>query len=326
MFQKFKRIYRVIIFILFTISIALFVYISNSPRIRYQPYPYHYEYTYAHRGDVDIAFMGTSRTMRAIIAPYFEERMRRNMGKEFIVYDLSRSGRGAGLEYVLVREFLENHNVKLLLVHFNDSLKEVVHPNFFKVARFNDILNDYTTHPDNFILRLNFISRMIGLKLGESFHLLLQSNYLKKVYPTNVKTSDYSFPVPVRPDVLEKALAKYSKKWKKLPHRNWNLNGPEEFRNTKYVHKLIKLAKDNKTEIIFFYIPRLYEPHISEEMISTFSTEFGIEWLQPPLNVRLDMYEPGGYTDTGHVNSRGAELYMDWLADMITQKFKDLLQ
>ena len=308
------------------ICITLFVMVSNSPRLRYPwGYRYQYQYIYGHKGDVDFAFMGTSRVMRAIIAPYFADALKKETGKDYIVYDLSRAGRGPGLEYTIIRDFLEQHKVKVLAVHYNDSWDNTVHKNFIKVAKISDVIKDYGTHPDNLFLKTNYFLRILGLKFGENLHILLLKKYRKPLDPKPVTTSDYSIPVPVRPDLLKEWEEKYAEAWKEYKPRHWEFYSEREYRNTQYVHRLVRLARENGTEIVFFYVPRLYEAPISTELIQDFSNEFNASWVQPPEYVRLAMYKPGGYTDPGHVNFNGAERYLDWLADLFQQRYEMIL-
>ncbi len=297
----------------------------NSPRLRYKPYHYQYKYIYGHKGDVDIAFMGTSRTMRCIIAQYFEKSLSKHSGKSHVIYDISRSGRGEGLEYVMIKDFLKLHKVKILAIHYNDTLDEIVHPNFIKVASFSDIFSDYNAYPDSSIIKANCVLRLLGLKLGENLHMIINGEYLKTAKSIPVRTSDYSVPVTVKPKTLKLAADTHQNTWRKKSEREWGIHSFREYRNTYYIHQILALAKEKGTKVIFFYIPRLYEPPISKKMGQEFENEFSSQWLQPPLDVKLKMYEPGGYTDTGHVNVKGAEIYMDWLSDLIFKKFENEL-
>ena len=84
------------------------------------PFPYVHDQIFEEKGDIDIAFMGSSLSWWGIDTPYVQEQMSRILGRPAVVRSICVSWAGFDSVYFVARELLRHRKVKMIV--FSDSL------------------------------------------------------------------------------------------------------------------------------------------------------------------------------------------------------------
>ena len=313
-----SRLLHYLASILIILALIGFVKLNDRPSIRYYEYPSHYEFIWGQAGNVDLALIGTSRTMRAVWAPVLAEEMKNSLGREPIVYDLSRSGQGPGVEYVILRDLLASRQIARIACEYKQPQVNQVHTDFFRLARIQDLLGELPVMKGPYPEKARQAFRQVGLKLGDGLRILLSdtSGLTPVAAPEPARTSDASQPYFIRIDYIARVRKQREKGWRKRTPVTWNLDRPGLARAHYYTKKIIKTARDHGAEVTFFFVPQAYGPCISEKTTADFERRFGARIVQPPLSVRAEMNN-GGYADLNHVNDKGMRSFGRWLAGVL---------
>lgn len=289
------------------------------PEPRYIEYPCHYDLIYNQSGRVDLAFLGTSRTMRAIGAEDAARAIEPALGRPPVVFDLSRGGRGLDQMYTVARDLLERHEVGVLVVEFNKAMPDAeaewhtpTHWSFPRQATYGDLLLSLRATPSE-----SWWARaQTGLR-----HLFGKWNYLAEQWLTGRETPPK--PQPVRPaatgdctpypkDVVAPTIrhhAAASPQWADPPLRSWELEETKDERYTFYADAIVDLARRHGTRIVFLYLQQMFEKPLDPAFVQRFEQRFRAPLLHIPGDA-LRQLAPSGYADMSHVNTGGRRLVM----------------
>jgi len=101
-------------------------------------FPYFYQQVYEEKGDIDIAFVGSSHLWNAMDPPYVQDQLSKQLGRPAIVRTLCWGEAGSDSLYLIVRDLLQNRKVKLLVVDDTISESNQPHPLAPKWFRWGD--------------------------------------------------------------------------------------------------------------------------------------------------------------------------------------------
>ena len=308
---------------LFIASIALLYFsvsFTSKPEIRYAEYHCHYNAIFNTVGKVDYVTVGGSRSLQGVGAPEFADYVKKQTGQDVVVVDLSRSWRGQGVNYILVRDMLENHKVGTLVVEANLAQTMKYHERFHLMARFGDFFTSYTGQKGNvdnrgvgYELLVKAKDRVMN-RISKSINgTLKQPVGVKDRFPAT--TSDcMSREELVNVAALSRAKKKY-KEFYKGKVWSWDWNAPHEMHNTRYYEELVSLAQENNIKIVFYYVHQAYYKRLDPLFAQKFEDRFGAPLFIPPDDL-VDRLEPL-YADQTHMVAEGRKIYTDWLAQQV---------
>ena len=79
--------------------------------------PYLYQQIYKEKGDVDIAFIGSSRMYGGIDTPYVQKCLSQKLGRNAVVITLGYYGAGFDSLYFFTEDLLRNRKVKMIVIN-----------------------------------------------------------------------------------------------------------------------------------------------------------------------------------------------------------------
>lgn len=289
----------------------------DTPEARYQEYPCQYRLTYAQEGPVEVAVFGNSRSMLAINAHDLRNSMaaRGLVDPDAVFYKFSRSWRAQEHQYIFIRDFLERHRVKLLLLEYNNNPGRRYHPRLQFQGRLTDLaeVSLIDTHRD-VVIRLTQIFRWILERGTLRIELLLTGKWKNlsesPVIPA-VTTDCTNFIQKVRPEKNLSTRKKSEGKMEKLV--SWNLDSGDERVTTYYTQKIIDLAREQGARVRLFYVPAYLTGWMPPEFIAEVEEFFGVSFFSPPRDLVLTLNQPGYFRDPTHMLMKGNRLYTEWL-------------
>ena len=119
---------------------------SSVPLLR-GPYPYLHQQIFKEKGDIDIAFAGSSLMWVGIDAPYVQQELSEKLGRKATVRDLGWVFSGFDALYFITQDLLQNRNVRMLVIydeHFGLDTPHIMSPRLF---RFGDNAEALTALP-----------------------------------------------------------------------------------------------------------------------------------------------------------------------------------
>jgi len=283
-------------------------------------------YSLIHSNDttvIDLAVFGSSRTMRAVHAPLLATEINLKVEKPWTVYDLSRQQRGMGHNYVMIKELLENREVKTILIEYNISRQKKYHDLFYLKASLADLWFDYLSEQKiGRVKRLGLLARRLAERTSKRWEQALLTMKLKvepeesKAKP-GVSVDCNGYRNSIEPSVLEAAEEKNSEKY--FTERfNWDFDSEREYRTSYYVNAIVVLAREYGVEPIFFHSVGRYTSVLDKKLLANFESRFGARILQPEDGDLKRWFAAKSYADTSHMSPVGAAYFAKWLAQRLT--------
>lgn len=317
--MKISDILRFLVAGAFLVLIGWFVLLTDDPQMRYQPsFKCWYRLIFYQDGPVDYVAMGSSRMLRAFGGPELADALHEQCGKQAVVYDLSRSLRGWGAAYVMLRDLLERRKVGHIIMDFN-STNVAYYRHFYFFGKMSDIwesviaetktpLSQRLANATRLSLR-RFSHRLIGLENGT---IRLSRPIRKRTKPASGDCirSD----TPVRTWDIDRYKRARGDTWAKAKGFSWDPDSAAEQRSTYYYKKIVALARAHGTKITFLHIPRIYDRGLEPEFMASSSKRFGVEVLNLPAEVLDELFATKGYGDDVHMTPLGRKRTMRWLS------------
>lgn len=305
------------------VGVAGFIVFTDTPRFRYEDYYYQCRMIYgvdSAKGDVDLAVMGSSRSMRAMQADTLARKVEERYGRSPTIYDLSRSYRDMGHMLTFVTDLLNEAKVNMLLVEYKETGNQWRHPYFERTATFAQIAESFSSRPS--VPALGRIQEQVRLVLDRLTYRatqFLEGDIARDCAPSKrskAVTTDPSTPWYVSSELLVSQREKHGQTWRSEAAMVVDIEAKEEERNTFYIRRMIDLARKHDTEIFFYYISTLYSPPLDPAFVARFEETFGAPLLYL-LPDDLDRIYPTGFTDATHMGWGGSDLYMTRLAELL---------
>jgi hypothetical protein len=101
------------------------------------PHPYHQQLIFEEKGDIDIAFIGSSQITHAIDTPEVQEKLSAMLGRPATVRTLGWGGAGFDALYITTKDLLQNRRVKMMVIYDECQTYDQPNslaPNFFRLA------------------------------------------------------------------------------------------------------------------------------------------------------------------------------------------------
>jgi hypothetical protein len=288
-----------------TVANAYWIY----ERIHFDPTP------------IDVAFIGTSRTGRSIQTKRLEEDLSRaGVAAKAVNFFIFKNGRD--MHYAIAKELLEHRKVKLLVLEMTESEDRSAHPDFVFLADPVDIIGA------PMFINTRYLSDLARLP-GRQFDLFSQTfmhhlNLGKTDFPPppyegpNLDSAEYMTDVAGhRHYFLQQHSLAYMEALRReqdaretpevLPPR-WNWL---EYRYPRlYIARILELAAQHGTKVVFVYIPRYGGP-LSPQPYRQYAQQVRM------INPASKLQDFRLYDDAVHANWQGAQVVTDYVAEAL---------
>jgi len=279
--------------------------------------------------------IGSSRTKQGIDPIEFSK----TLDDKDVVINIARSWRGNGNIYHLIREFLENHNIKKIIIieYSNMDYKKSFgkknvynngyYPNYNLVTESSYLIDDFFYTPrDPFFLKVRDLifryTDLIDKRIDYFFKnkkeaLSLFNNKQKEILGN---TTCFTADNKIRTDSINKKYLKDKDTFKKNKYQ-WDISYINFDRHNIYIDKIKKLANNKGIDVILFNIPRIYDPILSSQTKHDIEKRFGLTFIYPDDYSFIDkLYQIENYTDKTHMGVKGRIIYSRWLARQVIKK------
>ena len=250
---------------------------------------------------VDIAFFGSSQSLNAINDIQLEEQLG---GASVVNFAYCRLGRN--LSYFLLRELLSEKSPQAVIMEVRWDENRFGHPIFPYLANSSDLL---ASNPLHYKGQFEDIYRNLLYKTSR-----IQKSLFQEERPAyiNWEHGHSSSPGAAELSSLEAAKEKLLKKEIKRWNRSFELAFPKE-----YLRKCKELCVEKGVELYFLYVPEFGSLE-QEPLEGDFYQSLG-ERIQLDYAVISD---PSLWHDPKHLNTAGAQLFSQMLADELSKKLQ----
>lgn len=326
-------LYSLLLLLVFAfLNVAAVITLPHDKFVRYQslndgeaPTSYWvYERIHFDPTPIDIAFVGTSRTGLSLHSRRLEEDLaRRGVAAKAVTLYQVRSG--INMQYVLVKELLDNRKVKLLVLEMAEREERKSHEDFIYLADSSDILSEPIFINPSYLLD---VSRLPGRQV-------------KLFLRTQLQRLGWSGPEFVLPPYVGPNLdhAEFITTLDGVRHPRDDLHTREEMEELRikeersYTPTLLPIFLSD----IEFRIPRYYEQRILDlaqahgtKVAFLYAPRYGGPEQPPPfaryqeraqlINPWSQLNDPRFWADENHVNWTGAQRMTDFVADALARR------
>lgn len=249
---------------------------------------------------VDIAFIGSSRTIHSVMDKVLEEKLG-NGSVQVATLGYCRLGRN--MSYLLLKDLLKHKQPEVLVLEVREDEDHFSHPMFPYLAETKDVLFPTLLYNRDILsdLYLNLETRFEYQKqwlLGQ----------IPATYPPNNRLYGYG-PSDLQANTALLEIKKQQRHLRaerklKAKGRNFHMRFPRS-----YLKKIHQLAAKNDIELYFLYLPEYGWPLDTPFELQTYQ-QYG-QVLLPPEEIFLT---PTHWMDDGHLNDRGALELSRWVS------------
>lgn len=311
------------VFLALILVLVVLTFLTDSPKSRYQKYHCQYVMNYqSPNRSTDFLSIGGSKFLSAFSNQYF---LRGYPKKDIRMVNLGHSWKGVDQMYAMLRDHLENHQVKNLIILYQPSYpawKRRYHPNLFLTAKLFDLVE---------IILLDSDYKNLFFRIGEFSKLLLQRliwhlengvrgkrwNTPKDSYET-IAFGDCTEPNEVTPSALIARKKRLNIIKDKKKHRGFPLSGKDQSLTVKYYKKIQKMIENQGGTVYYLLLPSAYDLAISEKSRQQFESTFHRPLIVLDPAIKQALYKTENhYADTNHMSDLGSQIYSEWVGHKI---------
>ena len=316
-------------------------------------FPYMHDQIFEEKGDIDVAFMGSSRIWWAIDTPWVQEQLSAKLGRPAVVRSLCWNWAGFDALYFTMKDLLEHRNVRVIV--FNDCSSgtgnnaHTAAPYWFRLG---DNAEDIVGLPLN--SRVSFYSSAI---LGMPRNLLgmvrtnLPAVPMEELTWTWRPTGFTNLPNLSNPSARLGAAGLYTKTGRTFPaYVPQNGAGPEDVRlyseatkgdfqfsenslaemQADFLRKIAALAKAHHVKLVYLHLPlaadrtaaKLEEPAYWPDFLGGELAMMGVPPARFFAGTPEDSY-PGLFWNFDHLNVDGQEYFTKLITPDLLRIYED---
>ena len=256
-----------------------------------------YDRMFYNPSDVDLAFIGSSRTMNGINDQLIEQESR---NLKVLNFGYCRYGRN--LDYVLIRELIRSKGPERIVLELRESDNPYSHPVFPYLASNIDLISSYP-----------FFNKDLFSDYSMFFQYRLQL-IQEEIWGTDtLRDADlrdfgmYHNTDTAAPEELAQVLAKEEafqpSEWK----RAFDMVYP-----THYINRISRLCEKHHVELIYLYLPAYGSEDKTPYQLKELQAQQRV--LIPPPDILND---PNLWQDPIHMNRAGADRLSFWLVSQL---------
>jgi len=307
------------------------------------PHPYHHQLIFEEKGDIDIAFIGSSRMEHAIDTPQVQEKLSAMLGRQATVRTVGWGGPGFDQLYFITKDLLQNRRVKMIVFYDecqpNDQPNSLA-PNFFRFADELGMLADMPLRlkltyyyaailgaPKNllYLLRPGLPADMSPAKMNQVEQFYRAPNIVERLgslasyrgFNFNPLFDEYGPFIPYYPDTLVEPsdVAVYSPE----TQARFQFSGPPvPAWQLQFAQKFATLVQQHGTKLVLLNIPPISDMRstvIKERVFWPDALQADIPMVGIPAATLFEGLSDDDvhklYEDKAHLNKNGQE-YFTW--------------
>ena len=294
-----------------------------SSNVNYLRLKWVYERIHFDATPIDIAFIGSSRTQSAVDTEIVEAGLRsRGLPAHVVNFAIPHLGRD--LNYLVVRELLENRTVSHLVVELQEGEARAPHPAFSLLGEAGDLLRAPLVLNPDFLDNLaqlpeRELSLFMRSQLPQLFGLgTTRDMQLYEGAHWNDTYLAHGMAEPRTKILSEASLATLSSRMQQVHEGKQALgrkltapvfrHRPLYRYNLLYLEKLLQLARDKGVTVEFVYLPFFHGP------ASVADSALIAPWGRV-LDPAPHLMEAGLWQNVDHLNVHGARRVSAWLGE-----------
>jgi hypothetical protein len=259
--------------------------------------------------NIDIAFIGTSHTLNAVVDSLIQNQLTESFRKPVKVANLALPHEGRNLQYTFIKDLLSNKNPNLIVLEVCERESIYSHFAFPYIAEGKDIL--FPRSIFNFNLIRDW-SNALKIRLG-----YLKDKYLLNINSGNlILTDSNKFGFGINPEsiTIEELKARKAIFENQLKFYENPLLSKILFRFNRTYLKSISEITYGRTKIVFLYISN-YDTGKKIPFDYEFYLNFGDVWIPPDSIIS----NPENWANYTHFNFNGAKKFSYWISGKIVE-------
>lgn len=297
------------------VALGTLLWMGDKPERRYESEacPHRIIYDYTPDPAMGLVTLGGSRVRVSTSEPDFNAYLAAERPDAVPMHSVAHSIFSLEKEYVILRDLLENHAVKSVIIMIEPRRADfgAAHPDFTEIARLKDIpLAVSTLWPESPINAVraarDIIFQHLDIfdKVGEQHRQMTVRGCDALDYRLDVGQLDQA-------DRMYRTLG--------TERLEWDLMAPEEEGFLRWMAAYRALAQQTGTEIMFLLMTATSEPLPPDDLEIRFENITGL----PLITLDRDMHDQlvaMGKRDSGHINKPGRDIFIPWLVAKIESK------
>ncbi len=254
---------------------------------------------------IDIAFVGSSRTLNGVNDSLLELYLNKNNKDKYNIANISFSWTGRNLQYILLKDLFRNKKTKIVVVEIREKESPFGHIAFPVIAEGKDIV-----FPQSYSNVTYFRDLYFAFKSRLSY--LIKSKIIYTNFNDNIKSNNYDYGYMKNMDSLSFDELCRRSDMKNSEENNLlvtNYKSIEFALSKKYLEAINELAKEKKAKLMFLYIP-FYGSRYSNSKDLKFYQQYG-NVIIPPDSIINDS---SNWANVSHLNEKGAKKLSKYLA------------
>ncbi|MFA9389495.1 MAG: hypothetical protein ACERKD_06790 [Prolixibacteraceae bacterium] len=259
-----------------------------------------YERIFENETPVDVAFIGSSRTLHAVNDKVLEELVLQKTGNKLNVANLGFCQQGRNFQYSVLKDLLKHKHPSLVVIEITEDEQRSSHQSFPYIADMIDVL----TAPFLNAYYLSDLMKAINVRWEQ-----LKFTLIFKTKLNSNQKSNYGYGSMDRvatPDEIQQNRAYWNRRI--LRDHSSDIGRYLDHYPFYFVQKSIELLKKNQVEFCFLFVPTS-NPDIKESVFNRYYENLASCYSISPSN-----YQNGDlWLDASHFNNKGAQLVADEL-------------
>jgi hypothetical protein len=301
------------------IAFAIFVFLhGETPKRRYESLPCVYNAVFENRIPAGLVTAGGSRLMVSTPPGEISEELGKRGVPHLRGFNIAHSIYGVETEYVIIRDFLEQHQAKSLVIMLNPRHirgLDYVQRHLSSVAKTSDVFEYMrTSFWDNPTLVLSTSLKIISNNF--KFFEKIPSSKIESEPVSDCSLEDGRLNLKQ----LEIAYNRYEvyQNNEFEPPLDWDFSKIGEASQIEWVRKINTLASKQGTQVFFLVISSGKERLPSPETAALFKKATGSTLLYFDKELYSVLSE-NGMRDFQHLNIVGRNIFIPWLIDEVTE-------
>ena len=280
-------------------------------------FPFVYGRIFENLQPVDLAFIGTSRTMAAVDDGTLEQTLSSSYGKELKIANLGVNRNGRNLHWVITRHLFEKKKPKGLVLEVPTSEGKFSHLDYPYIASTGQLFTSRVIGNKSYLQNIGAGTEVRFLYYRDG----ILGSRADSVAPLDLR--DHSHLLFDSITVADPALLadfesrRMTKIPRNLPQDNigkmafwWKYSFSKS-----YIKRIAEECRENGVQLYFLYLPGYGMP-VSQPVDTEWYASLGTFWIPPDTLFR----NPKNWHDPDHLSAYGTQKLTVWLANEINKE------